>query len=437
MPSLMQPCQHSLLTTEDVRTWLAQVRKLDHCEVMPLALAHSQAWALQNGVITHQSGRFFNIVGLTWTLAGMQHWQPFIEQREVGTLGFIARRSEHGFDLLVQAKTEPGNVGLTHLGPTCQATASNRDCVHGGEAPPYADYFVAPANNVVSDSLQSEQGTRFLGKHNQNILMLETQVQTEVIGTQHRWLPFEVFKQLLLEDFRVNTDARSVLYTTDWARLLGRLPFQGDDAFSQDLHASFCAPIRPAVIDHVHARLQAIRATAPQVTVCALQDMPGWQLATDHPVILTNGHLSVRHIRVHAQTREVSDWDQPIVDSHAEQAVDLDCGRQNGLLQFALRPCWEPGLSAGAELAPTRMTALSTQTRVGEDVGEVRLQVRQSDEGGRFYQDVACYRIVDVGETRPEGALIWLTLAEIKALLPLGLFNNEARSALSLLLSLA
>lgn len=102
-----------------------------------------------------------------------------------------------------------------------------------------------------------------------------------------------------------------------------------------------------------------------------------------------------------------------------------------------MRPCWEPGLSAVAELAPTRMTPLSTQTRAAEDVAEVRLQVRQSDEGGRFYQDTACYRILDVGETRLDEASIWLTLAEIKVLLPLGLFNNETRSALSLLLSLA
>jgi hypothetical protein len=33
--------------------------------------------------------------------------------------------------------------------------------------------------------------------------------------------------------------------------------------------------------------------------------------------------------------------------------------------------------------------------------------------------------------------VVWLSLAEIQTLLPLGCFNNEARSGLSLLLSLA
>ena len=63
--------------------------------------------------------------------------------------------------------------------------------------------------------------------------------------------------------------------------------------------------------------------------------------------------------------------------------------------------------------------------------------MRQSDEGGRFFQDVAEYRIIDIGTVQPEADLIQLTLSEMAYLLPKGIFNNEARSAISLLLSLA
>jgi oxidase EvaA len=58
---------------------------------------------------------------------------------------------------------------------------------------------------------------------------------------------------------------------------------------------------------------------------------------------ITGGQLSIRHIQVHAQTREVNDWDQPIFDNHFYQMVDLDCGRVNGVIRFAFRACWEPG----------------------------------------------------------------------------------------------
>ena len=61
-------------------------------------------------------------------------------------------------------------------------------------------------------------------------------------------------------------------------------------------------------------------------------------------------------------------------------------------------------------------------------------ECRQSDEGGRFLQDVSTYRLIDLGEV-PEDLIgfgKWLTLAEIRDLLSEdGWFTNEARSALS------
>jgi oxidase EvaA len=187
------------------------------------------------------------------------------------------------------------------------------------------------------------------------------------------------------------------------------------------------------VLEQIAITLQGLRMRAPTVEVCALERMPSWRFDTGNPITMTDGHLSIRHIRVHAETREVTGWDQPIFDNDFELAVDLECGRADNTLQFGFRPCWEPGLHAGAELAPTRAASLAANTFPGL----VRLTVRQSNEGGRFFRDVANYRVFDVGEARPDDNVIWLTLAEVHALLPRGFFNIEARSAISLLLSLA
>lgn len=161
--------------------------------------------------------------------------------------------------------------------------------------------------------------------------------------------------------------------------------------------------------------------------------MPGWRFDADNPITMTDGRLSIRHIHVHAQTREVNEWDQPIFDNDFEQAINLDCGRANNLLQFAFRPSWEPGLRTIAELGPTTITPLSSFT----SAGKIKLSVLQADEGGRFFRDVAEYQIIDIGEAQPAKGIIWLTLSEVMDLLPRGVFNNEARSALSILMSLA
>ena len=420
-----------LTKKEDVSSWLDCVRTSDRFEVKPITLNQSKAWAEEQGTIRHTSGRFFSIIGLTWLEEQTRHWQPFIDQREVGTLGFIARRRGEGVDLLVQAKTEPGNVGIVQLAPSCQATASNRERIHGGNPPPYSEYFSGPMGEVISDSLQSEQGTRFFGKLNRNVMILDDRVEAKY--DQHCWIPFHLFNQLLIEDFLVNTDARSVLCTTNWNFLAGHLPFRGEDELSRELKVSFTTPVRSDVVANALTTLRVLRARPLKIETCPLRMMRGWRLDADNPVTMTNGRLSIRHIQVQAQTREVSQWDQPIFDNNFEQVIKLGMGRANNMLQFAFRPCREPGLRSIAELAPTVMTMLPAYT----PMGEVKVSVRQSDEGGRFFQDVAEYQIVDVGEARPLDGIVWLTLSEVSELMPKGIFNNEARSALSLVLSLA
>lgn len=411
--------------------WLDAVRVADGCNVTPGALAASTAWSYRDGSVRHASGRFFQLVGLSWKEGGEQHWQPFIDQREVGTLGIIARHRDGETELLLQAKSEPGNVGVAQLAPTCQATASNRDRVHGGSAPPYSGYFSNTSAEVVSSSLQSEEGTRFLGKRNQNVLVLDN--DADVRDDLHRWVPFDVFRELLTEDFLVNTDARSVLCTTNWQRLVGRPLFPGDDEFSRALRHSLTSPVRANVLAQTAALLERLRAHGSQVELCALAGMPGWRFDPADPNTITDGRMSARHIVVQSQTREVSSWDQPILDNHFEQTIELDCGRGDGILQFGFSARWEPGLHDGAELGPTRIDDSET----GSAAGSVRLSVRQSNEGGRFFQDVTNYRILDIGEVRPAHDVAWLSLAEVQALLPRGWFNNEARSTLSMLLSLA
>lgn len=109
---------------------------------------------------------------------------------------------------------------------------------------------------------------------------------------------------------------------------------------------------------------------------------------------------------------------------------DIDCAVIDGLLRFAFRPMWEPGLPGGPELGSTRCCPIHA---VNPAI-EVFSQVRQSDEGGRFFQDIATYRIT-AGNPDDHDGLLWLTLREIHDLLPHGYFNNEARSGLSLLLA--
>ena len=76
---------------------------------------------------------------------------------------------------------------------------------------------------------------------------------TAPVGNDHRWAAFDALRPLLLDDFLINTDARSVICTTPWELLAGRAPFPGEDALSRALSQSFRAPVRMETLARVEA----------------------------------------------------------------------------------------------------------------------------------------------------------------------------------------
>jgi oxidase EvaA len=412
-----------LTSVQAVQDWIDDVRSADHTRVKPGSLAMSSTWALSDGRIRHVSGRYFNIVGLEWTHDGVSHRQPFIEQREIGTLGFIARPRGDGFDLLVHAKAE--HVGIVQLAPTCQATASNRDRVHGGKLPPFSDYFDDMGANILCDTLQSEHGSRFLGKLNRNILVIDNVDTNDLL---HRWIPFELFKTLLGIDFLVNTDARSVLCCADWRILSAHNHNQSD--FGRALHNSLYSEARPEVLQEASVRLDRLKQAMPAVSHRPIEYLDGWTFDANDTVTMSDGRLALHHIQVHCATRETPEWDQPILHV-PEEIVELLCRSKDGLLEFAFCPRWEPGLVKGVELGPT----FFHQPDEPVTPGIIRARVHQSDEGGRFYHTTADYRIVEITAITDHDQFLWLRLSEVQAAMHTGIFNNEARSALSVVLS--
>jgi len=167
-----------------------------------------------------------------------------------------------------------------------------------------------------------------------------------------------------------------------------------------------------------------------------IENLNGWTFNANDTVTMTNGKLMLRHIQVHCATRETSEWDQPILHTLDEQIIELLCRSQDGVLEFAFCPRWEPGLVRGAELGPTffrRSTEPVTP-------GIIRARVRQSDEGSRFYHTTADYRIVEVTEIAGENQFSWLRLSEVQATMVAVLYrlsfhtsssNRSERAAIS------
>jgi oxidase EvaA len=417
-------------------------------QVSPVPLSRCSHWSVENGELRHSTGRYFQVTGarvLSGTHAGWS--QPMIRQEEIGILAFLVRHGEGGTEWLLQAKTEPGNVGGTQIGPTVQATESNYRQVHGGDPTRYLE-VVAPDGGAGAavDLLASEQGTRFLHKRNRNLVIDVT--DQPAVGTpdddRWRWVSSAEVRDLLTTDFRMNTDARSVVVSAPWSLMsTERRPFgrwAGQDGFLGDLHRSHQAD--PAVHDPL-ALLEAARQGPSPATVeqVPLGDLAGWT-SNDQGITADRGHgLAIRYVSVLAEDREVRSWCQPLMASTTTTECSLWCQLRDGVLQLLFRLSPEPGLVTKVELAPTAQSDLpsSLARPVAPSGATPRLQVLQSDEGGRFLRSVTRYSIVElppgVAVDVPADA-VWLNLAQVEELAHRpGTFTNEARSTLSLLLS--
>lgn len=420
--------------------WFSPILDRSRFHVEGTSLVSSKDWFLSKGAIRHRTGRFFNIVGCQWKdqvnkIVG----RPLIEQYEIGTLGFLIRRNSTGRELLVQAKIEPGNVGVIQMAPTCQATASNASRAHGGTCPPYTEYFAPGDTNIVYESLQSEQGTRFLGKRNRNVLrMVDHPVITRV---SHKWLSVQTLLDLIPVDFLINTDARSVLVSCPWEELVDRPPFSRyESGFGVDLLHSLQATSQAEPLEEICSEIRALRNAADAPEIVPLERLKEWTITETGVEPRSGGSFCVRQINVEANGREVSAWNQPIADSRGEGRVELICGRIDGVLHFLFRPYPEPGLYHRVELGPTLVREPGCRNREENTIDYtntiVRAECRQSEEGGRFFQDTNLHRLVDVGEAfeAPRG-YHWLTLAQIRKLLDeSGWLTNEGRCVLGLLL---
>ena len=355
--------------------------------------------------------------------------------------GFSSASEPGSVEWLVQAKTEPGNVRGTQLAPTVQATASNQDRVHGGASTRFLDWFRDAPNGITrSDLLASEQGWRFLGKQNRNVVVTTDPRTGPADGDAWRWLDRATVRTLLGLDFTVNTDARSVIATAPWSLLAADgTPFSAAarlGGFGRRLRRSYEEPpcIDPVLQELVHRRAGA--ATDLEQVPLTLEGAGAERAA----------RRDVACVRVDVADREVTAWCQPLLESQDVERIDLHAQVRQGVLRFYFRYAMEPGLSHRVELGPSVQTddgrTFGTAPAPG---GVTRLRVLQSDEGGRFLSSVADYRIIELPEqaddtrrdpTGPDG--VWLSLSEVEALARLpATFTNEARSLVSLLLTRA
>lgn len=447
--------------------WFAERYNAHSYRVTRVPLDQLKGWSIdpERHTIRHDSGKFFAIDGLeVRTDHGPVHnWsQPIIEQPEVGVLGILVKNFGGVPHFLMQAKMEPGNVNTLQLSPTVQATRSNYTRVHKGNAVPYLEYFRNPVpGRILSDVLQSEQGSWFLHKRNRNIIV---EVAEDVpLLADFCWLTFDQLRELLLEDNVVNMDSRTVLsgYPISepgphWPRTertgIGTIPADpgGDPEVDSgvDTEPDLSRPRDTAELlswfTEAKSHYWLSRNRIP------LSDVKGWICSADSVTHELNRYFSVIGVDVEAGSREVTAWSQPMLHPADRGVAAFLAKRIDGEYRLLVQAHTQAGTLDVLEIAPTVQCTPSNYDTypagnrppfldyvLSAPRDQVLLDVVHSEEGGRFYHAENRYLIITVPEdfladAGPDYA--WMTVPQLAELARYGNYVNvEARSLLACL----
>ena len=428
-------------SSQEIKEWIERRNREVKVSVEQIPFSKLQKWYVDNeGAIRHESGKFFSIEGIhvETDYGTLNSWeQPIINQPEVGYLGILTKEFNGVLYFLMQAKIEPGNVNCVQISPTLQATKSNYSRVHRGKAPHYLDFFVnAKPYQIILDQLQSEQGARFLRKRNRNIII---KVEDDVPELEDfRWMTLGQIKEMMRYDNMVNMDTRTVLSglnIADFTSMADDMSLMGNRG--KDYLLSSTTNHSLYTINNHLSWLANLKAKYDlKVSPFPIKNMKDWDL-NDRDISRPDGKFfKIIGVNVTIENREVASWCQPLVQPMQEGICAYIIKKINGVYHFLVQAKLECGNFDVLELAPTLqcLTGAIPENKelrpafydyiMNVHPKQIIYDVKQSEEGGRFYHEQNRNMIVEVGDdfsTEVPERYTWMTLEQIYQFLR---FNN-------------
>ncbi len=203
----------SLYSYEEIISWFTNLKSNTDLIVEKCDIKNIGDWKITKSGIMHNENKYFEVLALLSRIGNreVKEWtQPIIKQREHGIIGFIIKKINGIYHLLVQAKVETGNFDIYEMAPTVQ-------CITGSYTKPeysvsYLDYFIGKHDHkIVYDSFQSEEGGRFYQEQNRNRVLIVDDSFPVKVHPRFIWMTFRQAKEFIKFNNYFNIEARSLI----------------------------------------------------------------------------------------------------------------------------------------------------------------------------------------------------------------------------------
>jgi dTDP-4-dehydro-6-deoxy-alpha-D-glucopyranose 2,3-dehydratase len=326
--------------------------------VREIGISNLEDWSFDaQENLVHKSNAFFKLTGINKNESN----SGILLQGDIGTLGILCCFYEDMLHFLIQFKQEPGNILQSQLSPTLQATLSNQNKKHGGNAPKYMDYFQkANKENLVIQKNLPEQGGRYWKKYNNNIIVLTDFFEPD---KNFKWMTLgQIFKFSEI-DSSINSCLRSVL-SLIYSPLYNLSTMEIDNKIT-----NFKNKIKNS------AQLQN--------SVINFYNKDEDKFIFPHE----KNPFHVVGVSIEIRDREVSNWNQPlIVETNLSDYALISLVFKNEryyLLNIEEQPGYEFGFVFGVTAINSDFS-LELNDQLNLDQLKLVKKINMSEEGGRF-----------------------------------------------------
>jgi oxidase EvaA len=204
----------SLMTIDEIIAWFTELKCNYDLIVDRISLAEVKDWVIDDYEIRHKDNKYFKVIAAEVEIGNREvaKWmQPLVQPAQEGLIAFIIKKINGVYHFLVQAKLESGNFDVLEMAPTVQCLTGNYRQTQEGALPFLELVLNAPKEDIVFDTLQSEEGGRFYQEQNRNLLIKVDDAIEMDIPENYCWLTLHQLHSFLKYNNYLNIQARSLI----------------------------------------------------------------------------------------------------------------------------------------------------------------------------------------------------------------------------------
>ncbi len=205
---------NALYSIDRIITFITQYKSLYDLDVKQMSLKAMRQWIVEEDLIYHAERKYFRVIAVDVEIGNREvvKWsQPMIEPAQEGLCAFVCKEINGLLHFAVQAKLECGNHDIIEFAPTVQCLTGNYRHTKEGDLP-FLDYVLtAKQNQIVFDTLQSEEGGRFFREQNRNMIIIAGEEVPIELPDKYIWMTLNQLYTFLKFNNYLNIQARSLI----------------------------------------------------------------------------------------------------------------------------------------------------------------------------------------------------------------------------------